>query len=128
MSFCQPGLLETQLDYDGRYKKAFKDATNLIVANARGESVNTICNRLNQDFKLDGAKRLARSTVYQAAKDGRAGMSPPSRGPEPNIPGKLLQVVATHAEVSQVGDGELKGKEIKRLIGASMIGTPSVRI
>ncbi|KAI2511962.1 hypothetical protein MHU86_2478 [Fragilaria crotonensis] len=112
-----------KLDYDGRYKKAFKDATNLVVANARGEPVNTICNRLNQDFKLDGAKRLARSTVYQAAKDGRAGMSPPSRGPEPNIPGKFLQLVATHAEVSQVGDGELKGKDFKRLIGASILGT-----
>jgi hypothetical protein len=112
-----------KLDYDDRYKKAFKDATNLVVANARVEPVNTICNRLNQDFKLDGAKRLARSTVYQAAKDGRAGMSPPSRGPEPNIPGKLLQLVATHAEVSQVGDGELKGKDFKRLIGASILGT-----
>jgi hypothetical protein len=31
--------------------------------------------------------------------------------------------VATHAEVSQVGDGELKGKDFKRLIGASIIGT-----
>ncbi len=46
-----------KLDYDGRYKKAFKDATNLVAANARGEPVNTICNRLNRDFKLDGAKR-----------------------------------------------------------------------
>ena len=120
------GRLEAKrvkLDYDGRYKIAFKDATNLVATNAKGEPVQGICDRLNQYFNLDGTKRLARSTVYQAAKDGRAGMSPPSRGPAPNIPGKFLEVVATHAEVSQVGDGELKGKDIKRLIGASMIGT-----
>ncbi|KAI2493030.1 hypothetical protein MHU86_21504 [Fragilaria crotonensis] len=113
-----------KLNYDGRYKIALKDATNLVATNVKGEPVQGICDRLNQQyFNLDGTKRLARCTVYQAAKDGRAGMSPPSRGPAPNIPGKFLEVVATHAEVSQVGDGELKGKEIKRLIGASMIGT-----
>jgi hypothetical protein len=33
-------------------------------------------------------------------------------------------MVATHAEVCQVGDGELKGKDLKRLIGASIVGTP----
>jgi hypothetical protein len=32
-------------------------------------------------------------------------------------------MVATHAEVSQVGDGELKEKDFKRLFGASIIGT-----
>jgi hypothetical protein len=112
-----------KLDYGSRYKKAFKDATNLVAVNAQNEPVHTICNRLNHDFKLDRAKRLARSTVYQAAKDGRAGMSPPSRGPAPNIPGKFLRLVATHAEVSQVGDGELKGKDFKRLIGALILGT-----
>ncbi len=31
--------------------------------------------------------------------------------------------MATHAEVSQVGDGELKGKDFKRLIGALILGT-----
>ena len=31
--------------------------------------------------------------------------------------------MATHAEVCQVGDGELKGRDLKRLIGASIVGT-----
>ena len=57
-----------KLDYGSRYKTAFKDATNLVAVNAQNEPVHTICNRLNRDFKLDRAKRLARSTVYQAAK------------------------------------------------------------
>ena len=32
-------------------------------------------------------------------------------------------MVATHAEICQVGDGELKGRDVKRLIGASVVGT-----
>ncbi len=32
--------------------------------------------------------------------------------------------MATHAEVCQVGDGKLKGRDVKRLIGASIVGTP----
>jgi hypothetical protein len=72
---------------------------------------------------LDGRKRLARSTVYQAAKDGHAGMSPKYRGPAAKIPKNFMKLVATHSEVNQVGDGELKGKDFKRLIGASIVGT-----
>ena len=115
-----------KLDYDGRYKEAFKDATNLIAA-ARSdgnkcEPVQSICDRLNTEFNLDG-KKLARSTVYQAAKDGLAGTSPKKMGPEPNIPVNFLKVVATHAEVCQVGDGELRGRDLKIKIGASIVGT-----
>ena len=44
------------------------------------------------------------------------------KGPAQKIPEKSMALVATHAEVCQVGDGELKGKDLRRLIGASMIG------
>jgi hypothetical protein len=87
------------------------------------DPVQKICNRLNQDFKLDGRKRLARSTVYQAAKVGLAGMSPKTRGLASKIPKKFMKQVAMHSEVSQVGNGELKSKDFKRLIGASVVGT-----
>ena len=114
----------TKLDYDGRYNTAFKNATNLV-ASKTGESVGKICERLNIEFCLDGTKRLARSTVYQATKDGLAGCSPTKKkGPAPKIQNRFLEMVATHAEVCQVGDGELKGKDLKRLIGASILGTP----
>ncbi|KAI2506187.1 hypothetical protein MHU86_8222 [Fragilaria crotonensis] len=115
-------------DYDGRYKEAFKDATNLVAASrsegGKGKPVQSICNRLNTEYNLgvDG-KRLARSTVYQAAKDGLAGTSPKKMGPEPAIPVKFLKVVATHAEVCQVGDGEVRGRDLKIKIGASIVGT-----
>jgi hypothetical protein len=72
---------------------------------------------------LDGKKRLTRSTVYQAAKDGLAGMSPKTRGPAAKIPMDFMKLVATHSEASQVGNGELKGKAFKRLVGASIVGT-----
>ncbi len=111
-------------DYDGRYKAAFKDATNLVVGtNARVEPVQSICHRLNAQFKLDGKRKLKRSTVYQAAKSGLAGQSPKKRGPAPKIPVDFVALLATHAEVCQVGDGELKGRDVKRLIGASIVGT-----
>jgi hypothetical protein len=112
-----------RLDYDGKYSRAFKDATNLVASKAKGETVDAMCNRLNNKFRLDGTKQLRRSTVFQFVKDGRAGMSPKKRGPASAIPNKFLETVATHVEVCQVGEGELKGKDIKRLIGASILGT-----
>jgi hypothetical protein len=80
---------------------------------------------LNIEFCLDGTKRLARSTVYPATKDRLAGCSPTKqKGPAPKTQNKFLDLVATHAEVCQVGDGMLKGKDLERLIGASILGTP----
>ncbi len=113
----------SKTDYDIRYKAAFKDATNLVVANT-GKPVKAIRERLNKAFHHDGKKRLARSTVYKATKCALVGVSPMKKGPAQKIPEKSMALVATHAEVCQVGDGELKGKDLRRLIGASMIGMP----
>jgi hypothetical protein len=52
------------------------------------------------------------------------GESPLKRGPAPKIPDILIDVVVSHTEVSQVGEGgELRGREIKRLIKAAVLGT-----
>ena len=112
----------TKVEYDDRYKAAYKAATNTMVAKT-GEPVGAMCERLNKAYNLDGKKRLARSTVYQANNDGLTGTSPRKKGPPPKIPHKLLQMVALHAEVCQVGNGELRGKDLRRLIGASKVGT-----
>jgi hypothetical protein len=99
-------------DYDAIYKTAFKEATNLVadaVAEAiPAEPVQGICDRLNAKYglKKDRAKKqkeLTRTTVYQYVKDGLAGKSPKKRGPPPVIPTALLNVLAKHAEVCQVG-------------------------
>ena len=108
-------LKRRKLDYELRYKTAFKTATNLVASSTTGEPVGKMCDRLNVEYSLDGSKRLARSTVYQASKDGLAGCSPTGKkGPESKIPIKLMEMAATHAGVCQVGDGELKGKDLKR--------------
>ncbi len=68
-----------KLDCEGRYKEAFKDATNLVAAarskGNKGEPVQSMYDRLNTEFKLD-SKKLAQSTVYQGAKVCLAGTSP----------------------------------------------------
>jgi hypothetical protein len=66
---------------------------------------------------------LARSTVYETARGSVVGgVSPKAKGPKVKIPQNFASMVATHAKVCQVGDGELKGRDIKRLISASMVG------
>jgi hypothetical protein len=50
-------------------------------------------------------------------------VSPKKIGPRPKIPDAFLLAVATHAEVCQISDGDLRGKDVKRLIGASIIST-----
>ncbi len=49
--------------------------------------------------------------------------SPTKEGPETNIPEVLVEVIATHAQVSQCSKGEMRGRDIKRLIGAPIQGT-----
>lgn len=112
-----------KVDYEGRYKAAFKEATSLV-ASRTIEPVHCICERLNLEYNLDGKRRLARSTVYEAARGCVVGgVSPKAKGPKVKIPEVFASMVATHAEVCQVGDGELKGRDLKRLIGASIVGT-----
>jgi hypothetical protein len=46
------------------------------------------------------------------------------RRPASKIPDILLDVVASHTEASQVGDGgELRGRDIKRIMKAAVMGT-----
>ena len=74
----------TKTDYDSRYKAAFKDATNIVAAarvasdvTGDEESVLGMLDRLNSLHKLDEKKKkLAKTTVYRAVDEGRAGMSP----------------------------------------------------
>jgi hypothetical protein len=44
--------------------------------------------------------------VYRAYKDGLAGTSPRKKGPPQKI--SSFEMVVTHAEVCQVGDGKLR--------------------
>jgi hypothetical protein len=114
-----------QDDLNNRYSLAFKEATVLLSSQEkRLEKVDEIILRLNSDHGLTYTKKkLAKSTVYRAVAKGNAGQSPKKKGPSSEIPQVLVQVVAVHSEMSQLGEGELRGREIKRLIGAAVLGT-----
>ena len=118
-------------DYNLRFKVAFKEGSDLLARRIASDgnlglpSVEIdIVATLNERYRLDGTKKLTKETLYRTVREGRAGESPLKRGPPPKIPDILLEVVALHAEVSQVGEGgELRGRDIKRLMGAAVLGT-----
>ena len=115
-------LKQQKNEYDLRLKAAFKEATNLA-ADGDPQPVETMLVGINAKYNLDGKKKVPRSSVYRAVKNGVAGKSPPKRGPAPKVPLLLLKAVAAHVEVNLVKNGELRGKDIKRLIGASAKST-----
>ncbi len=91
-SVAQLDAKQRKMDYKGRFKAVFKDATNLVAGKASAESVQNICSRLNKAYNLDGKRQLTQSTIYQATKDGLAGVSPKKKGPLSKIPAKQLEV------------------------------------
>ncbi len=53
----------SKVDYkEGRFKAAFKDATNLVAGKASGELVQNICSRLNKAYNLDRKRQLTQSS------------------------------------------------------------------
>jgi hypothetical protein len=134
---CQARVMKKKAtdDYDHRFKQAFKIGTNLVHERLHGTnnqqaasefgSVAEIVTKLNEQFELNGGgKKLSKSTLHRSVKAGHVGASPLKRGPAPKIPDILLDVVASHSEVSQVGNGgELRGRDIKRMLKAAVLGT-----
>jgi hypothetical protein len=110
-----------------RYSTAFKEATTILAVDpiSRGETANETIVRLNNKHGFTNeTKKLVKSTVYSAIASGNAGKSPKKKGPNAKIPKELVEVCGVHAEVCQVSaSGELRGRDIKRLIGAATIGT-----
>jgi hypothetical protein len=74
---------------------------------------------------LNGTKKkLTRSTVYRALARDDIGKSPLKKWPPIKILDALLEVGAVRTEICQVGEaGELQGRDIKRHIGAAVLGT-----
>jgi hypothetical protein len=105
-----------------RYKAAFKEATSIVALPDLNETALSVRERMNLLYNLD-KKRLARSTIYNAIKDGLEGQSPKPKGPAPKIPNDFVSMLATHSQLSQVSEGELRGRDLCRMIGASIVGT-----
>ena len=106
----------------GRFTAAFKEATNLVSRKEvpTGESVKRLCVRLNSEYNLDGKCRLTKSTLYRATKDGLAGTSPKKKGPEPKITLPFLKTIAAHLQVCQNEEGELRARDMCRLIAIGL--------
>jgi hypothetical protein len=111
------------------FKNAFKEGTNLLLKRITNKdtatssfSVDKIVADLNQKYNhVEGNKTLSKTTLYKAVRNGKVGESPMKRGPAPKISDILLDVTSLHAEVSQVGKGgELRGREIKKMLGADV--------
>jgi hypothetical protein len=102
-------------------------ASSCSSASGKPETSASMVARLNHKYNLTGGgkKKLSRTNIYRAVQQGKVGFtSPCKRGPPPRIPQTLLDVVATHSEVCQVGRcGELRGKDFKLLIGAAVLDT-----
>ena len=112
--------------FSKRYSAAFKEATRLISSGCHDETVEKLIHNLNVKYDLiaNGKKKLAKSTVYRAIAKGISGKSPLKMGPPPIVPSFLVETAAVHAEMCQVGkEGELKSVDIKRTIGAAILGT-----
>jgi hypothetical protein len=74
-----------KVEYEGRYKAAFKDATNRIAAGQTGESVQRMCLRLNKEFNLDGKRQLTRSTLIKPQRMVLQGPVPRKRDRSPRF-------------------------------------------
>ena len=107
------------------YKAAFKQATSLMSDPLYDEPVTLIIKQLNAKLNLIGTKKtLTRSTLYWAvSKVSRGETSPAKKGPAKKIPGALVNVAVAHAQVSQCGDGKMRGPEMMRLMSAAIVGT-----
>ena len=55
---------------------------------------------------------LSKPTIYRLTKLGQVGMSPMKKGPPPTIPLILLRLLSAYANISQVSNSDLSGKEI----------------
>ena len=68
-------------------------------------------------------KRLEGSRVHNHFKAGLAGLSPPGKGPKPVVPKAVVDVVSTHASMSQINGNELKPRALRQANVAIVCGT-----
>lgn len=76
-------------EYWRRYADAFAEATLLIFEKRAGISKETsqqVIARLNQEYDLTGDKKLSRTTLFRAIKNGHIGVRPCKPGPALIVP------------------------------------------
>lgn len=119
--------------YNNRYTTAFKEATAVVHANMndvnkngkRGFGVDAVANDINERLLTSpNDRKLKPTSVYNAVKDGRIGVTPMKRGRKSVVPEILPASLATQAVMMQVaGVGEASAKTMKVLVEGLVAGT-----
>ena len=89
---------------------------------SKGMSAARVASKHNEALPAD-VKRLKGARIYDHVAAGRAGLSPPAKGPAPIIPKAVVASLSSHISMSQINGNELKPRAIKSTILALVQGT-----
>ena len=74
---------------------------------------------INGRWINEGEKGITRSTVSRYVKNGKHGESPLKRGQPTRLCSELVSATRLHMKMHQVTLGDVKGHEVKAIIGAA---------
>ena len=89
---------------------------------SKGMSAANVAAKHNEGLPAD-VKLLKGPRVRDHVAAGRAGLSPPGKGPAPIIPQVVVNSLSSHVSMSQINGNELKPRAIKSIIMALLEGT-----
>ena len=113
--------------YNNRYTTAFKEATTVVHANMndlnkngkRGFGVDAVANDINERLLTSpNDRKLKPTSVYNAVKDGRIGVTPMKRGRK-----SVVREILPASLATQAGVGEASAKTMKVLVEGLVAGT-----
>ena len=108
-------LKESSAEYAKEQQSGGRNGTTPSSAAA----VATVYNeKLPRDVQL-----LTGGRIYNHVRAGLAGCSPPGKGPKPVVPKVIVDLMSTHASMSQINGNELKPRAIRQAIAALVSGT-----
>jgi len=118
---------QIKLEKKQLYSEAFKKG-NICHVNKKDErTIQELVDDINMEYDLrgedDNAKVTSR-TVRRYIQQGKIGLSPKKKGPEPTkILSFFLELINCHINAMQCSDEEIGSNEIKGIIGAAIIKT-----
>ncbi len=123
-AFHRSTMLAHKNDVEGRYKLALKEGTTLY--SKGGISMQQVCIEMNEKYNLPRNRKLNRMTIsnYCHPKRDLVNKSPLKRGRKGGLPLIFLELLEAHVSMCQLsGNGEMKPKKLKALIGAAIHNT-----
>ena len=115
---------------DKRLKRIYVDALKSSTAEYKqqqsgaGVMAPAVAARYNTTLQeYTGAKLLTGQAIRHHVASGWAGLSPPGKGPKPAVPQIVVDLLSTHASMSQINGNELKPRAIRCSSAALVNGT-----